>query len=118
VAAFWLFARNALLPPVQPPGWLTWTLLAAGLSVALLVSLRIDRAPGPKEFEPVPLLDVLVLVSLAVFLFAGTFMVEDPTVLAASFVNRTARDTVVGWSLASALIFLVWRWRRGREVAV
>lgn len=112
-------------PPVAPGtpiGYFMFTLLLIVPVIILYFDLKKDRQRSRKswKFEKSKVLDVLSFGTLVLFLFLGTYFGGHQTFDTASsaLINPTARLLINRWTFIYSAVFLLHRWRRGKEVTI
>ena len=111
---------NRNLAPVQPVAYLVFVLIALFTFVFLWRDIKKNENRRSWQFEPSKVMDFLGFGSFILFLFLGTYFaggqVLDP--LSTSHINLTSVKIVHVWPVFSVGIFLIFRWRRGKEITV
>ncbi|MBL7150886.1 hypothetical protein ISS86_03070 [Candidatus Microgenomates bacterium] len=117
----WMKRVNPYLAAVQSVAYLIFILIAAITAFFLQRDLGKNKDRKPWQFEPSTVMDFLSFGSFILFVFLGTYFaggqVGDPRA-GGSHVNLTAVRIVHFWTILYSIIFLVYRWWRGKEIAV
>jgi len=119
-----VFSSFQLLKPHinKPPlvSYFVLGLIAVTTAVFLWQVIKKNRKREPWNFKSSPVLDFLTFGSFILFLSLGTFLSSSQVLVSvsSSFFNPTAIKIVNIWTLFYSTVFLLYRWRSGKEVTI
>lgn len=106
--------------PVQPIAYLIFIFIASFTALFLWQDLGKNKNRQPWQFEPSRVMDVLSFGSLILFLFLGTYFASGQVVdpVAGTHINPVATKIVHLWTIIFTGFFLIFRWRKGKEITI
>lgn len=115
---FVLASRNPVTPHGTETGYLILFAIEVALLAVFLFTLRRPRREKASAFVALPIMNILIVVSVVLFLVLGTFFSFGATVVTSHVLNRGPAMIEVMWTGFAAMVFILYRiWRR-KEITV
>lgn len=118
-STFVLFQFSGLIPKPTVQGLITAATLILALTVLLWRNISNRSVPFDEpSFRKSRFMDVLVAMTILVFLVCAVFLTRDPVWSGASLVNRTSLHVVTVWTIILALLVFAYRLISKRPIPI